>query len=308
MGESDDRVQDALASYLDYLEMGGPKPNTSHLSGPEQQELNDLIEALEMTEGVPFGHGRREEGYREQPSSPAASKVAGVVHPEQAEAVLSQLREELPPGVRIEADPSTFVSEVGAIAIVRGWIVGTFGGRVRVWLLDTDTAQTIEKNRECLTDLNLVFRMFPETAAVALVAGDLSCLVVEPEDCGPQIEVPSGSLVSRRYRRSIRSVGEAVSALLEELNPYWDPVPAFDSDAGLHIDVSVIGQEFARVAIERQRGIGERARKGNPKKDALLALGGKEISGLTRLANGLFDGSLTSEEAESRIEGLAKDR
>jgi hypothetical protein len=288
-GETSDRIEDALAAYLDYLEMGGQEPDTSHLTPSERQELKELVDALELTKGVAFGRGREEATGTED------------------SALVAQLRDKLP-GVRIEADETTVVSQVGGIAIVDRWIVGTFGGRVRVWLLDVDRAQDIEENADCIPDLNRVFVMLPDTAAIALVAGDLSCLIVQPEDCAPQISVPSGALVSRHYRRSIQSVGEAVSAFVDELIPYWDPIPAFDPDTGLRIDVPAIGGEFATAAIDRQRGIGERARKGNPKKDALLGLGKKEVSALTGVAKGLFDGSVDPEEIEARIERLAKDR
>jgi hypothetical protein len=308
MAETSDRIEDALAAYLDYLEMGGQEPDTSHLTPTERQELKDLIDALELTEGVAFGHGRREEIGHEESAAPTAAKVADSARSAQGDLLLSQLREASPPGVRIESDVTTFVSQVGGIEIVDGWIVGTFGGRVRVWLLAAGEAQVIEENSDCLPDLNRVFRMLPDTAAVALVAGDLSCLIVQPEDCAPQINVPSGSFVSRRYRRSIQPVADAVSAFVDELMPYWDPIPAFDPDTGLRIDVSAVGQEFASAAIDRQRGIGERARKGNPKKDALLALGKKEMSALTSLANGLFDGSVDPEEIQPRIEKLAKNQ
>jgi hypothetical protein len=76
----------------------------------------------------------------------------------------------------------------------------------------------------------------------------------------------------------------------------------------LRIDVSTIGREFVRAAIDKQRSIGERARKGNPKKDALLGLGKREISALASLANGLFDGRVAPEDIAPRIERLAKNR
>jgi hypothetical protein len=306
MGESDDRVQEALAAYLDYLELGGPKPDAAHLSSEEQLRLQGLIDALELTEGIAFGRGSRDE--ITQQTAPSLAAGPDVAHAERTEALVSQLGDALAPRVRVERDTTTLVSRVGGVGIVGRWIVGTFGGRVRVWLMDAGEARALEENRECLTDLNLVFRMFPDTDAVGLVADDLSCLLVQPEDCAPQIEVPTGSLVGRRYRRSIQPVGEAVSAFLDELHPYWDPVPAFDSDAGLHIDVSAIGRELAGDAIERQRGIGTRARKGNPKKEALLALGPKEISAIAKLVNGLIDGTIPSEETEARIERLARNR
>jgi hypothetical protein len=298
MTETDDRIKDALAAYLDYLEIGGPRPDTSHLTPSEQQELEDLIGALEMTEGVSFGLGREPS----PPSPPSATE-----RPE-SKRLATKLREALPADIRIDSEPIGIVTQVGGVEIVDTWIVGTFGGRVRVWLLAVDAAQELESNNDCLVDLSRVFGVFPDTTAVALVAKDLSCLIVQPEDCAPNIHIPSGSLFSRRYKQPIRPVGEAVLAFLNELIPYWDPVPAFEPDAGLTIDVSEVSREFVKAAIESQRGIGERARKGNPKKDALLALGKKEISALTRLTDGLFDGSINPEEIEPQIESLAKNR
>src|SRR5918999_4014463 len=242
MAEASDRIQDALAAYLDYLELGGQEPDTSHLSPSEQEELRSLIDSLELTKGVAFGHGRAETfGPQER---------AGAIT-EEGEALLSKLRESLPPGVRTESDPNRLVSQIGGIEIVDRWIVGTFGGRVRVWLLAVDAAQAIEQNNECLADLNRVFGMFPDAAAVALVGRDHSCLIVEPEDAAPQIQVPSGALMSRRYKRAIQPVAEALVQYLDELIPHWDPIPAFDRDAGLQIDVADFTGEFAAAALQR---------------------------------------------------------
>jgi hypothetical protein len=300
MSETDERIQEALAAHLDYLELGGKRPDTSHLSASEQKELEDLIAALEMTEGVAFGLGR------ELRSAPPDAGVSG--RSESSKLLVAKLRDALPADIRIDAEPAVIVSRVGGIEILDAWIVRTFGGRVRVWLLGVGEVQELEDNNESLVDLGRAFGMFPDTAAIALVANDLSCLIVQPEDCAPTIHIPGGSMVSRRYKQPIRPVNEAVFAFLNELIPYWDPVPAFDPDAQLTMDVPAVSQDFVRAAIERQRGIGERARKGNPKKDALQALGKKEISALAKLADGLFDGSVNSEEIESRIERLAKDQ
>jgi hypothetical protein len=297
MTEAGDRIQDALAAYLDYLELGGQEPDTSHLSPAEQEELKSLIDSLELTKGVAFGKGRSQAASKER--APMAATPEG-------ETLVSKLRDSLPPGVRIESDSNRLVSQIGGIEIVDRWIVGTFGGRVRVWLLAVDAAQAIEQNNECLADLNRVFGMFPDAAAVALVGRDLSCLLVEPEDAAPQIQVPSGSLMSRRYKRAIQPLADALVGYLDELIPYWDPIPAFDRDAGLTIEVAEFSGDFVMAAIQKQRGIGERARKGNPKKDALLTFGMKETTAITKLANGLFDGKLSSDEIEAHIERLAK--
>ncbi|MGH2693336.1 MAG: hypothetical protein ACRDJJ_00835 [Actinomycetota bacterium] len=310
MTEASDRIESALAAYLEYLEVGGPKPDTSHLSPSEQAELEELIQTLDLTEGVAFGLGRGEETGESRPSSPrvAPKRLAKATRPEHGRRLLSRLREVLPPDVHIASDPTIIVSAIGGMEILEGWIVGTFGGRVRVWLLAADNADDIENDGDALGDLGRVFRVAPETSAIALVAKDLSCLLVRPEDCAPHIEAPGGSLVSRSYAAPIQPVDEAVPVFLRELIPYWDPVPAFGRDPTLSIDVSTIAESAAAAAIDDQRGIGERARKGNPKKSALLDLGRREVTALTSMASALYEGSLEPDEVDTRIRKLAKGR
>ncbi|HEX5901513.1 MAG TPA: hypothetical protein VF028_00125 [Actinomycetota bacterium] len=298
MAENGDRVQEALAAYLEYLEMGGREPETDHLDPKELDELRGLIAALELTEGVEFGLGRDRAGERGKGASPRQGA---------SEQLLAQLREELPPDARVESDAALAFSHVGGIEVTDAWIVGTFGGRIRVWLLAIGTAQELEANNECLPDLDRAFGALPDTSAVALVAEDLSCLIVLPEDCAPQITIPSGSLLGRGYRRPVRPAADAIGDLLSELIPYWDPIPAFESDPA-SIGSAVPSDEHAAAAIEEQRAIGQRARKGNPKKDVLLALGDEEASTISGLIDGLIDGSVDPEDIEERIERSARDR
>ena len=298
MAENGDRVQEALAAHLEYLEMGGKEPETDHLDPEEQEELRGLIAALELTEGVEFGLGRDRAGERVKGASPRQGA---------SEQLLAQLREELPPDARVESDTALAFSQVGGIDVIDAWIVGTFGGRVRVWLLAIGTAQELEGNTECLPDLDRAFGALPDTSAVALVAEDLSCLIVLPEDCAPQITIPSGSLLGRGYRRPVRPAADAIGDLLSELIPYWDPIPAFESDPGSTIGSPVPSDEHAAAAIEEQRAIGQRARKGNPKKDVLLALGDEEASTISNLIDGLIDGSVDPGDIEERIERSARD-
>ncbi len=293
MGDSD-KVQETLAAYLEQLEMGGAEPDVSHLTGDERRELQELIEALELTEGVAFGRGRGE--------GSAALEAAT----EEGERLLADLRGSLPPGVRLEADENRLIAHVGGVALADRFVVGTFGGRVRVWLLDLEAVQAIEANADALSDLGRVFRMFPDMSAVALVGRDLSCLIIEPEDTAPQIHVPSGSLVSRRFKRAIEPAARSIPAFLDELIPYWDPMPAFDPESGVRIDIADVASGFANGAIESQRRIGERARKGNPKKDALISFGSRESKALDALLKGLFDGSIDPDDVEDRIERLAE--
>jgi hypothetical protein len=302
VNETGDRVQEALAAYLEYLEVGGQEPETDHLDPQELEELRGLIAALELTEGVEFGLGRDSAGGRIQGS------VAATAHSGVSEHLLAQLREELPPDARVESDAAHAFAQVGGIEVTDAWVVGTFGGRVRVWLLAIGTAQELEGNGECLPDLDRAFGALPDTSAVALVAEDLSCLIVQPEDCAPQITIPTGSLLGRGFRHPVRPAGAAIGDLMSELIPYWDPIPAFDHDPGSTIGSAVPSDELAATAIDEQRGIGQRARKGNPKKDILLALGGEEASTISTLIDGLIDGSVDPGDIEERIERLARDR
>jgi hypothetical protein len=287
------RVQEALAAYLEHLEMGGNEPDFSHLTEDESLELRELIDALELTEGVAFGPRR------ERAQGPQAATEAG-------ERMLTELRDLLPPGVRLEPDDNRLIAQVAGFAIVDRFIVGTFGGRVRVWLLDIDAVHAIEENTNTLADIGRVFRMFPDMSAVALVGRDLSSVIVQPEDTAPQIQVPSGALVSRRYRRAIEPVVRGLPAFLDELIPYWDPMPTFGPDSGMRIDIAEVASGAVPAAIGKQRATGERARKGNPKKDALTTLGDKETKAVDRLVKGLFDGSIDPDEVEDRIERLAE--
>ncbi|HEX2240061.1 MAG TPA: hypothetical protein VHJ82_02805, partial [Actinomycetota bacterium] len=192
------------------------------------------------------------------------------------------------------------------VAIVDRFIFGTFGGRVRVWILDVAEVQAFEERADALGDLGRLFRMFPDISAVAVVGRDLSCVIVEPEDTAPQIQVPSGSLVPRRYKRAIEPAVQALPAFLEGLIPYWDPMPAFHPDSAVRIEIKEIARDVVGVAIETRRRIGERARKGNPKKDALMTLGEKETKAIDGLVKGIFEGSIDPAEVESRIERLAE--
>jgi hypothetical protein len=308
MGEIEDRIEAALAAYLDHVEMGGPEPDISHLSPSEQKELEELIRILDLTGGVALGLGRvEEEAERTSPPEAAPSAMDEAARSELGDRVLAQLKEALAPEVRVTPEATAFVTQLGGVPVLGGWLVGTFGGRVRVWLLDAN-AEELKENGGCLDDAGRVFRMLPDTAAIAMVGKDSMCLVVEPEDCAPHIQNPGGALVGRRYRRPIQPVGEAVAAFLHELIPYWDEVPAFDEERGITVDVPTIARQAAEDAIETQRTIGERARKANPKKEALLGLGPRESAALAKIAADLYDGKLDPDEAVSQLEKLVKPR
>jgi hypothetical protein len=295
MSESDDRVQEALAAHLEHLELGGPEPDVSHLTAEELETLRSLIGLLDQTEGVGFGRGLDERRAEGTASTEAGERLVAVLH------------DTLPAAARIADDPAATTIGLAGMSVAEGWIVGTFGGRIRVWLVAQQGA--LEAHDEWLRGLDRVFRLLPDTAAVALVdPGDLSCLLIQPEDCAPAIEVPRGSLLPRRYRRPLHPVGEALSVFLHELIPYWDAAPGFNVEQSPAIDVPAFARDRARRAVEDQAAAGARARKTNPKRAALTNLGDEEAEGLAELALGIHEGRVQPDDIEHALRELATNR
>jgi hypothetical protein len=294
MTESNDRIQEALAAHLEHAEVGGPTPDVSHLSPDELTKLNELIGLLDATDRVALGRG---------PADGGEIKLAST---EQGRQLVAAIRETLPPGARIASDPAANSVEIGAMEIVEGFIVGTFGGRVRVWLLADEGS--LERSDGWLRGLERVFRLFPDTVAITLVEPDHSCLLVLPEDCAPTIEVPRGSLVGRRYRRPVGAVGEALSVFLGELIPNWEPMQDIGDHTSRVIDVEPIASERAARAIEDQVAAGSRARKTNPKRKALTELGDGDAAALTRLLVDLHEGRATTDNVSEELRRLASHR
>ncbi len=292
MSGSDDRVEEALAAHVEHLEMGGPDPDLSHLNPAELERLQSLIGLLDQTEGIAFGRGLGDAG------------TVGTAETEAGAVLVAVLHEALPAAVHIANDPAATTIGVPGMSVAEGWIVGTFGGRIRVWLLDEGVA--LEGSEEWLQSLARVFRVFPDTAALALVDPGLSCLLVQPEDCAPAIEVPRGSLIARRYRRPILPVAEALSVFLRELTPQWEPMQDLDEQAtSITIDVAPVARERATHAIQEQVAAGGRARKTNPKRKALTDLGEKESSDLAALVLAVGEGRLRPDGVEEELRRLA---
>lgn len=292
MSGSDERVQEALASHLEARELGAPEPDTSHLTPDEAAQLQQLIQLLDTTEGVAFGHEMSE------------GQIGRVASTDAGERLVATIRDALPAGARITIDPAASTFGFEGMDVTEGFIVGTFGGRVRVWLLASDGA--LQGSDRWLRDLERVFRLFPDTVAIALVEPDHSSLLVQPEDCAPTIEVPRGSLVGRRYRRPIHPVGDALEVFLRELVPHWEPIGDISSQAGRAIDVTSIADERATAAIEAQVAAGSRARKTNPKRTALTGLGASEGDAIAKLLIDVHEGRSDMDTVEETLRRLAQ--
>lgn len=294
MSGSEDRVEDALAAHLEHLELGGPQPDVSQLTTEEREKLEGLIGLLDQTEGVAFGRGLDEQRVDVEASTEAGRRL------------LAALSDTLPPAARISDDLAVTTIDVPGMRVVEGWVVGTFGGRIRVWLLEEEGA--LAASDAWLGHLARVFRLLPDTTAVALVEPGLACLVVEPEDCTPTIEVPRGSLVARRYRRPVQPAGEAIPAFLLDLIPQWEPMEPITERVVPTVEVASDVRERAIRAVQDQIAAGGRARKTNPKRKALTELGEEHATGIADLVLELHEGRAQPDALEDALRSLAGTR
>lgn len=294
MSGSEDRVQEALAAYLEHVELGGPEPDASHLTAEERETLQGLIGLLDQSEGVAFGRGLDERRVDVSASTEIGRRV------------LAAVSDSLPPAARIAGDPAFRTVDVPGMHAVEGWLVGTFGGRIRVWLLEEEGA--LAASDEWLGHLARVFRMLPDTTAVALVEPQLSCLIVQPEDCAPTIEVPRGSLVARRYRRPVQPIGEALPAFVRELIPDWEPMGRITERPVPNTEVAPAVRDRATRAVQDQVAAGGRARKTNPKRKALTELSEKHAAGIADLVLAVHEGRVQPEDVDGALRRLAQSR
>jgi hypothetical protein len=294
MSGSEDRVQEALAAYLEHLELGGLEPDVSGLTPEERDTLKGLIGLLDQSEGVAFGRGL-DERRADTPASTEAGRR-----------LLAVLADALPPGARVTTDPAATTMDLAGMRLAEGWTVGTFGGRVRVWLLEEQDA--LAAGDEWLAQLAHVFRLLPDTSALALVEPDLSCLIVQPEDSAPTIEVPRGSIVARRYRRPVQPLGEALAGFLRELMPYWEPMERITGQAVAALEVEPDVRARAASAVQDQVAAGGRARKTNPKRTALTGLGEKHAAAIADLVLQVHEHRMRPDSVDDALRRLAASR
>lgn len=300
MSEIDDLVQDAVARYLEYSELGGRLPDFSDLPADAQDKVQQIIGMLEQTEGIAL-----RTAFQEEAGGPArsAGQLLGASDSAADRALLAELDAWLPPGTPVDVDGAPSGFALPNLPVAASWTVGTTGGRVRVWRINVPAAADLEKDTTHLVSLDRVFRAFSETAAICLVCADLNCLLLEPQDCAPVIEVPAGGVTARRYRRPISPVGEALSAYLRELIPAWEALPRFQTGTAEALDVTALAAQAAAGAVGIQKALGARARY--PKKEVLSALGEAEAGALAQMATELYEGRHTAQEIAVQLRKLA---
>jgi hypothetical protein len=178
-------------------------------------------------------------------------------------------------------------------------LVRVAGVRIRVMIVGPDE---LSHPGELLREADRLFYRFPETAAVALVADDdeLSCLLVEAQDCRPAVETPTGMRIGPRPRRPRLPLVAALTSYLDEIEPVWEEPETMLDPADRDFDVAVLAAETATAVVRRLKDEASRARI-PAKAFAFAALGEEEVEELAKLVMDVARGHLAVDDIGKRI-------
>lgn len=213
---TEDRVDAAIAAFLDHLEHGTPEPSLDHLTGDELAEASEVIALMKDARGVDYNRSR--------PSLDAI--LAGTE-------LESHLGVRLTAGLSIDAIRPDIVSSLGSSSEpiadgaaenegIRSDAVVRFGSlRIRIQFRDDITTTIGLSEVDPRAAAAAVFGRFPETAAVVLVIGDqeFSSVSIGPFDVDDFIGTPDGQVHHPRILRPVLSLVDTLRRLVDELAP-----------------------------------------------------------------------------------------
>ena len=183
MSEQPDEMVDA---YLRHLLQGGQAPDLAGMDARDRADLERTFTLLDAIAGIdpdlvpPYEDDAVARALGLSPPAPASDAA-------DTRRRITREIERLRRGALVLPD-----EEAAELPDARSDLLVRVGGaRIRVAIVGPGELAHPE---ELLREADRLFYRFPETAAVALVAGDedLSCLVVEPQDSRPAIDGPAG--------------------------------------------------------------------------------------------------------------------
>jgi hypothetical protein len=297
MSEQPDEMVDA---YLRHLLQGAAAPDLAGLDARQRTELERTFTLLDAIAGIdpdlvpPY-------------EDDAVARTLGLSPPAPASDLADTRRRITREIERLRRDALVLPDDEAAeLPDARSDLLVRVGGtRIRVTIVGPGELAHPEG---LLREADRLFYRFPETAAVALVAGDddLSTQVVEPQDCRPAVEAPSGLRVGPRPARPRLALGAALTSYLETIEPVWEEPGTLVEDPDRDFDVAVVAAETATDVVQRLKDEAARARI-SAKGIAFAALGNYEIEELTRLVMDVARGYIAAEEVGERIGRLARD-
>jgi hypothetical protein len=297
MSEQPDEMVDA---YLRHLLQGEAAPDLGGMEARERTALERTFTLLDAIAGIdpdlvpPYEDDAVARALGLSPPAPA-SDLADTRHR------ITREIERLERGALVLPD-----EEAAELPDARSDLLVRIGGaRIRVAIVGPGE---LTHPQGLLREADRLFYRFPETAAVALVAGDedLSTQVVEPQDCRPAFETPSGLRVGPRPRLPRLALGAALTSYLDTIEPVWEEPGTIIDDVDRDFDVAVVAAETATEVVRRLKEEAARARI-SAKGIAFGALGNYEVEELTRLVMDVARGHIAAGDVGERIGRLARD-
>jgi hypothetical protein len=293
MTKPNDRVDQVIDAFLDYLEGQRDEPTLDHLTDDERAEARRLIASIRSGRGL--------DPYSSPPS--LDSVLAGTPFE-------GSLERDLP----IDDDVLDLVrSELGAYASVvrdvdaseRG-LAGDFvlrveGQRLRVVVVAASTALTADR---AVASAHALFGAFPDTCGVLLVHpnAEMSSIAIDPFDAAECIVVPSGMVERPRARRPVLPLADSLRLYMEFIAPDLS-----DSSGPLErreLDAAELARAAAKRSVEAIAADGRRARI-PAKKEAWGSFGDAQTTALAALVLGLINNPESADTIEDGIEALA---
>jgi hypothetical protein len=297
MSEQPDEMVDA---YLRHLLQGEEAPDLAGMEARERADLERTFTLLDAIAGIdpdlvpPYEDDAVARALELSPPAPATDLA-------DTRRRITREIERLRRGALVLPD-----DEAAELPDARSDLLVRVGG-ARIRVVITGAGELAHPER-LLRETDRLFYRFPETAAVALVAGDedLSTQVVEPQDCRPAVEIPSGLRVGPHPRRPRLALAAALTSYLDTIEPVWEEPATLVDDVDRDFDVAVVAAETATEVVRRLKEEAARARI-SAKGIAFAALGNYEIEELTRLVMDVARGHIAAEEVGERIGRLARD-
>jgi hypothetical protein len=289
---------DMVDAYLRHVLEGGEAPD---LAGVDQQERAELQRTFTLLDAITGIDADLVPPLEDDP----VARALGFTPVEAAAPAVAERREDA--RRRITRDIQRM--NRGAVVLTdeeaaelpdapSDLLVRVAGVRIRVMIVGPDD---LSHPGELLREADRLFYRFPETAAVALVADDddLSCLLVEAQDCRPAVETPTGMRIGPRPRRPRLPLPAALASYLDEIEPVWEE-PGTIIDAESDFDVAVLAAETATAVVRRLKDEASRARI-PAKAFAFAALGEEEVEELAKLVMDVARGHLAADDIGERI-------
>jgi hypothetical protein len=303
-GASEDR-DEMVGAYIRHLLRGQEPPDLASLGPQARAELEKTFTLLDAIAGIApdlvpqAGDDPVAEALGLEPATPATSPPAGT--PGDARRRIVQEIGLMNRGALVAAD-----EEAASLPDARSdLLVRVAAVRIRIAIVGADELARLE---ELLLEADRLFYRFPETAAVALVADDdeLSCQVVEPQDCRPAVVAPTGTRVGPRPGRPELPLRLALTSYLDDIEPVWEEPEAMAGATDREFDVGAVAAETATAVVRRLKDEASRARI-TARRAALAALGDREIEALTRLVVDVSRGRISGDDIGERIGVLVGD-